>query len=916
MTQECHCTAECLIFLRVECPGSRRAPSKQEVFNFYLPNKNNVSLGAVSRSGVTCCETLLRGHLMQNSQYSNSQFTQSVSLSPRAVRITAQSWINSCVWVKFVELLKRRDDRRGRPGRRTGAVWSVLAPHTIGTTLLNAPVDFRCSNTGTETFSNRSRSSREEFITTTLAPDEEDSTDEVTEESELTTTSSPDISWINSSASTNKTSSKYGNKCLKFPPLHLLPGIYDTDNNSWAVDDHGSLHQLDDGEEEMLRDAAKGGHLVEYSVPSCPHVEYDDSTFTVTIATEWNLICERMLLRPLFQNTYTLGTMVGCIIGGDIGDRFGRVTAIRMGALLHMMASLAVAFTTNFTVLLVARFLVGLTNLGILVTAVTLGRSWSEGAAGILVTAVTLGRSWSEGAAGSLVTAVTLGRSWSEGAAGSFVTAVTLALETCPAHLRGAVGMGVGLPYSVGVMLFGGLGYVLRSWRHLYMASSFPAFLMVPVSFMLDESPRWLLQNTRVQDAHDILRKAAKANKGELPSDQDLNKILLEIAKTETNEGEKEVKPKSFRERLQESLNEIGSFVRTPAMRVISVVTPINWVFSEIIYYGIIFNANNFAGSNPFAYVALTGVSDAVAIIIGAPVSNYIGRRNAVGAAQFFAGLLTILVLAVPDSVRWLQWVLVMAGFLMSAAAAQILYVFTPELYPTTLRARGFAFCNLTGYAGAFFALYIPEVFATLGWWVTNTILGSAGMLGGIIIFLLPETNNKVLCETAEDVELRAKLKKEKRKEKKAEKLKLSEKKAVTAEDITHTVPSESTLKNGHTSVDKMKSGNLSFLGLKTVEEELPEKESDASIVRRLVFGTPINPAPCPLSSVKERSYSSSINCLLESPGMLSTDSFGTKNSSPFVQPIRRNISGRDNAAFVTSESLSAGHHRDAEAQR
>ena len=44
-----------------------------------------------------------------------------------------------------------------------------------------------------------------------------------------------------------------------------------------------------------------------------------------------------------------------------------------MGALLHVLSSLIVAFTTNFTVLMVARFFVGLTNLAILVPAVTLG---------------------------------------------------------------------------------------------------------------------------------------------------------------------------------------------------------------------------------------------------------------------------------------------------------------------------------------------------------------------------------------------------------------------------------------------------------------------------------------------------------------------------------------------------------------
>lgn len=52
--------------------------------------------------------------------------------------------------------------------------------------------------------------------------------------------------------------------------------------------------------------------------------------------------------------------------------------------------------------------------------------------------------------------------------------------------------------------------------------------------------------------------------------------------------------------------------------------------------------------SNPFVYVALTGVSDAAAILIGAPISNKIGRRNTIGLAQCLAGLMTIAVLAVP----------------------------------------------------------------------------------------------------------------------------------------------------------------------------------------------------------------------------------------------------------------------------
>ena len=60
---------------------------------------------------------------------------------------------------------------------------------------------------------------------------------------------------------------------------------------------------------------------------------------------------------------------------------------------------------------------------------------------------------------------------------------IWIALETCPEKFRGPIGMGVGLPYSLGVAVFAGLGVFLRDWRHLYIATSFPALLLIPVAW-------------------------------------------------------------------------------------------------------------------------------------------------------------------------------------------------------------------------------------------------------------------------------------------------------------------------------------------------------------------------------------------------------------------------------------------------
>lgn len=74
--------------------------------------------------------------------------------------------------------------------------------------------------------------------------------------------------------------------CFDSPPLHVLPGIFETANDSWIVDDHGALHKLQPGDEFRVRQGVGLPDLVEVVVPSCPTIVYDDSIFTSTITTE------------------------------------------------------------------------------------------------------------------------------------------------------------------------------------------------------------------------------------------------------------------------------------------------------------------------------------------------------------------------------------------------------------------------------------------------------------------------------------------------------------------------------------------------------------------------------------------------------------------------------------------------------
>lgn len=179
--------------------------------------------------------------------------------------------------------------------------------------------------------------------------------------------------------------------------------------------------------------------------------------------------------------------------------------------------------------------------------------------------------------------------------------------------------------------------------------------------------------------------------------------------------------------------------------------------------------------------------------------------------------------------------------------------------------------------------------------------LGMAGIIGGVIIFLLPETNNRVLCETVEDVEERAKLKKEKKQDKKKEKKDAKEKaKAIgngTENSLERGMVNEGA--DGH-STQTLQLGNDSH------------KETDGEIIKSIVLSNSSKFVPNPLTRTPSTSASTdltqvsgSINCLLETTESLSTRSFGTNNVSPFARPKhssppseRAIVAGKENAAF------------------
>lgn len=66
--------------------------------------------------------------------------------------------------------------------------------------------------------------------------------------------------------------------------------------------------------------------------------------------------------------------------------------------------------------------------------------------------------------------------------------------------------------WSIGLMLLPAIASYWPSWNYLYMAISCPTIILIGLYPWIPNSPRWLLKKGRIEEAKEILLKAARMN--------------------------------------------------------------------------------------------------------------------------------------------------------------------------------------------------------------------------------------------------------------------------------------------------------------------------------------------------------------------------------------------------------------------
>ncbi|CAL4151764.1 unnamed protein product [Meganyctiphanes norvegica] len=308
---------------------------------------------------------------------------------------------------------------------------------------------------------------------------------------------------------------------------------------------------------------------------SCSKIEFNHNVFKTTFTSEFELICDKSWISNLYQLSITIGLLFGSLLGG-IADKWGRLTVIRVGALGCLLGVLLVGFGPNVYLILAGRLLTGFF-------------------CNILN-----------------------------------ISSFTLAIENTPAHLRSTISLFIMIGYPLSVVLKGVISYYLRYWRMLHLTISCYIYLIVILIIFLDKSPRWLFQNGKIEEGIRLLEKIIKLNK----SDKKVIDFEYFINESRQRHKLKELNSKYDCNPFMKLKHNISVFFKNSAMGSISVITPIIWFITGLVYFGVPLNANNFT-DNPFIYMVLIGVVEAISILFGRMVLDKFGN---IRTCAFFFG--------------------------------------------------------------------------------------------------------------------------------------------------------------------------------------------------------------------------------------------------------------------------------------
>jgi len=194
---------------------------------------------------------------------------------------------------------------------------------------------------------------------------------------------------------------------------------------------------------------------------------------------------------------------------------------------------------------------------------------------------------------------------------------------------------------------------------------------------------------------------------------------------------------------------------RYPVLRRRALIMYVNWFANSFILYGLALNWQSLTG-NLFTNFIIGAAMDFPAKTLAMFLLIKTGRRWPYIICMGCGGIGFLVMMCFERGYYANEWPIVMCAmvgnFFISTTFA-IVWLYTPELFPTSIRNSGLGSCSLVARLGGVLANAVGDL-AEIHVNLPIAMFGSAAVISSIISVLLPETAGKPLANTVAECQL------------------------------------------------------------------------------------------------------------------------------------------------------------------
>ncbi len=326
------------------------------------------------------------------------------------------------------------------------------------------------------------------------------------------------------------------------------------------------------------------------------------------------------------------------------------------------------------------------------------------------------------------------------GLGGELPVAATLMSEYAPSHLRGRFIVLLESFWGIGWLVAACISYLLIpefGWQIAFWIGALPAVYVFLIRLHMPESIRYLISKNKIDEAKEIILSLEQ--KLEVKSEPFADKLSAAELGTE-----KTAQPKF-------------SSLWSPQFRTRTIMLWLAWFGIVYSYYGIfmwlpsIVFAQGFAVVKTFEYVLVMTLAQLPGYYAAAWLVDIIGRRYTLSLFLLMSGVCSYFFGNAADPTELLMWGAAMSFFNLGAWG--VIYTYTPEMYPTSIRALGSGWAAGFGRIGGMLAPMLVGVLLANGVqmnWIFAMFASVFVIISAVVLGLGIESKQKSLEEIGE----------------------------------------------------------------------------------------------------------------------------------------------------------------------